>query len=219
MNTKAAKDHNKSLCLQGRVVENISKRCGGFLRKLSLRGCLGVGDSALRWERERMNLIYAEHVFHCKKMKVFILEDLFSDGGTTVFYFFVHLYVCIWQKVYPSNVHCCSKVWGQYFFFKNVVLLLNFLHEICFKMTVKTFIMFCLKYMLFVLSIHQSIVKNVSTLSPKCEAAQLFSTLIIMRFISILEWILKDHVTLKTGEMMLKIQLYDDRNKLHFKIY
>lgn len=36
--------------LQGRVVENISKRCGGFLRKLSLRGCLGVGDSALRWD-------------------------------------------------------------------------------------------------------------------------------------------------------------------------
>uniref|UniRef100_A0A8C2WZT2 F-box and leucine rich repeat protein 20 n=1 Tax=Cyclopterus lumpus TaxID=8103 RepID=A0A8C2WZT2_CYCLU len=38
--------------IEGRVVENISKRCGGFLRKLSLRGCLGVGDSALR-ERER----------------------------------------------------------------------------------------------------------------------------------------------------------------------
>ena len=37
---------------QGRVVENISKRCGGFLRKLSLRGCLGVGDSALRWAVE-----------------------------------------------------------------------------------------------------------------------------------------------------------------------
>lgn len=36
------------LSFQGRVVENISKRCGGFLRKLSLRGCLGVGDSALR---------------------------------------------------------------------------------------------------------------------------------------------------------------------------
>ncbi|RXM31879.1 F-box/LRR-repeat protein 20 [Acipenser ruthenus] len=33
--------------IEGRVVENISKRCGGFLRKLSLRGCLGVGDSAL----------------------------------------------------------------------------------------------------------------------------------------------------------------------------
>ncbi|MEQ2159588.1 hypothetical protein GOODEAATRI_024552, partial [Goodea atripinnis] len=34
--------------IEGRVVENISKRCGGFLRKLSLRGCLGVGDTALR---------------------------------------------------------------------------------------------------------------------------------------------------------------------------
>ncbi|XP_078449027.1 F-box/LRR-repeat protein 20-like isoform X3 [Lampetra planeri] len=34
--------------IEGRVVENISKRCGGFLRQLSLRGCLGVGDSALR---------------------------------------------------------------------------------------------------------------------------------------------------------------------------
>ncbi|GAB5580991.1 F-box/LRR-repeat protein 20 isoform X2 [Prionailurus iriomotensis] len=33
--------------IEGRVVENISKRCGGFLRKLSLRGCLGVGDNAL----------------------------------------------------------------------------------------------------------------------------------------------------------------------------
>ncbi len=37
--------------------------------------------------------------------------------------------------------------------------------------------------------------------------------------ISILEWFLKDHVTLKTGVMMLKIQLYNQRNKLHFKIY
>lgn len=33
---------------KGRVVENISKRCGGFLRKLSLRGCIGVGDSSLK---------------------------------------------------------------------------------------------------------------------------------------------------------------------------
>ncbi|XP_072797051.1 F-box/LRR-repeat protein 2 isoform X2 [Vicugna pacos] len=37
------------LCpFKGRVVENISKRCGGFLRKLSLRGCIGVGDSSLK---------------------------------------------------------------------------------------------------------------------------------------------------------------------------
>ncbi len=31
--------------------------------------------------------------------------------------------------------------------------------------------------------------------------------IIIRQQISILEWFLKDHVTLKTGEMMLKIQL------------
>lgn len=33
---------------QGRVVENISKRCGGFLRQLSLRGCLSVGDASMK---------------------------------------------------------------------------------------------------------------------------------------------------------------------------
>ncbi len=37
--------------------------------------------------------------------------------------------------------------------------------------------------------------------------------------ISILEWFLKDHVTLKTEVMMLKIQFWNQRNKLHFKIY
>ena len=36
--------------LQGRVVENISKRCGGFLRQLSLRGCLSVGDASMKWD-------------------------------------------------------------------------------------------------------------------------------------------------------------------------
>ncbi len=37
--------------------------------------------------------------------------------------------------------------------------------------------------------------------------------------ICILEWFWKDHVTLNTGVMMLKIQLCHHRNKLHFKIY
>uniref|UniRef100_A0A8C1PHG3 F-box/LRR-repeat protein 20 n=1 Tax=Cyprinus carpio TaxID=7962 RepID=A0A8C1PHG3_CYPCA len=34
--------------IEGRVVENISKRCGGFLRQLSLRGCLSVGDASMK---------------------------------------------------------------------------------------------------------------------------------------------------------------------------
>jgi len=37
--------------------------------------------------------------------------------------------------------------------------------------------------------------------------------------ISILKGLLKDHVTLKTGVMMLKIKLCHHRNKLYFKIY
>uniref|UniRef100_A0A2K6KHL7 F-box and leucine rich repeat protein 2 n=1 Tax=Rhinopithecus bieti TaxID=61621 RepID=A0A2K6KHL7_RHIBE len=41
-------DFNFQTDVEGRVVENISKRCGGFLRKLSLRGCIGVGDSSLK---------------------------------------------------------------------------------------------------------------------------------------------------------------------------
>uniref|UniRef100_A0A672R7J2 F-box/LRR-repeat protein 2-like n=1 Tax=Sinocyclocheilus grahami TaxID=75366 RepID=A0A672R7J2_SINGR len=34
--------------IEGRVVENISKRCGGFLRQLSLRGCLSVADASMK---------------------------------------------------------------------------------------------------------------------------------------------------------------------------
>ncbi|XP_036826775.1 F-box/LRR-repeat protein 2 isoform X3 [Oncorhynchus mykiss] len=34
--------------IEGRVVENISKRCGGFLRQLSLRGCISVGDASMK---------------------------------------------------------------------------------------------------------------------------------------------------------------------------
>jgi len=33
--------------IEGIVVENLAKRCGGFLKSLSLNGCQAVGDSAL----------------------------------------------------------------------------------------------------------------------------------------------------------------------------
>ncbi len=36
---------------------------------------------------------------------------------------------------------------------------------------------------------------------------------------NILQWFLKDHVTLKTGVMMLKNSALHHRNKLHFKVY
>lgn len=34
--------------IEGRVIENISQRCGGFLKALSLNGCQAVGDTAIR---------------------------------------------------------------------------------------------------------------------------------------------------------------------------
>ncbi len=56
-------------------------------------------------------------------------------------------------------------------------------------------------------------VDNVAWFSQKYEAAQLFSALIIIRKVSwaVNQYIImisEDHVTLKTGVMMLKIQLH-----------
>jgi len=45
------------------------------------------------------------------------------------------------------------------------------------------------------------------------------SSLLFEHQISVLEWFLRDHVTLKTGVMMLKIQLCHHRNKQHSKVY
>ncbi|KAM6451666.1 LOW QUALITY PROTEIN: F-box/LRR-repeat protein 2 [Liasis olivaceus] len=45
----------------GRVLENISKRCGGFLRQLSLRDCLGVGDSLTYFEVSSILKTFAQN--------------------------------------------------------------------------------------------------------------------------------------------------------------
>ncbi|KAM6042502.1 F-box/LRR-repeat protein 20 isoform 7-T8 [Theristicus caerulescens] len=54
--------------IEGRVVENISKRCGGFLRKLSLRGCLVVGDNALRTFAQNCRNIEVLNLNGCTKI-------------------------------------------------------------------------------------------------------------------------------------------------------
>lgn len=59
---------------QGRVVENISKRCGGFLRQLSLRGCLSVGDASMKWASSCLSGI-GSAVF-CFTMLVWLLAKL-----------------------------------------------------------------------------------------------------------------------------------------------
>ncbi|CAB4066872.1 FBXL2_20 [Lepeophtheirus salmonis] len=43
--------------IEGVVVENIARRCGGFLRELSLRGCQAVGDNALATFSQHCNNI------------------------------------------------------------------------------------------------------------------------------------------------------------------
>ncbi|XP_069768407.1 F-box/LRR-repeat protein 20-like isoform X2 [Narcine bancroftii] len=54
--------------IEGRVVENISKRSGGFLRKLSLRGCLGVGDNSLRTFAQNCRNIEQLNLNGCTKI-------------------------------------------------------------------------------------------------------------------------------------------------------
>jgi len=95
-----------------------------------------------------------------------------------------------------AYLHYCSKVWGQIFFLKHTYI---FIQQWCLnwpKGTVKSF------------TALQKIYN-----SNKCCSLKLLNQ------ISILKWFLKDHATLKTGVMMLKIQLFHYKNKLQMKIY
>ena len=54
--------------IEGAIVENLARRCGGFLKKLSLRGCQAVGDSALATFAQHCNSIEGLNLQHCKKI-------------------------------------------------------------------------------------------------------------------------------------------------------
>lgn len=54
--------------IEGPVVENISLRCGGFLKKLSLRGCKSVGDGALKTFAQYCNHIEELNLNECKQL-------------------------------------------------------------------------------------------------------------------------------------------------------
>ncbi|XP_017310177.1 F-box/LRR-repeat protein 2 isoform X1 [Ictalurus punctatus] len=54
--------------IEGRVVENISKRCGGFLRQLSLRGCLSVGDASMKTFAQNCRNIEQLNLNGCTKI-------------------------------------------------------------------------------------------------------------------------------------------------------
>jgi F-box/leucine-rich repeat protein 2/20 len=48
------------------VVENIATRSGGFLKKLSLRGCQSVGDSAMKTFAKQCHNIEELNLEECK---------------------------------------------------------------------------------------------------------------------------------------------------------
>ncbi len=54
--------------IEGPVVENLSKRCGGFLKKLSLRGCKSITDAALKTFAQNCNNIDFLDLFDCKNV-------------------------------------------------------------------------------------------------------------------------------------------------------
>lgn len=56
------------LCAQGPVIENISRRCGGFLRQLSLRGCQSIGNNSMRTLAQSCPNIEELNLSQCKKI-------------------------------------------------------------------------------------------------------------------------------------------------------
>jgi len=65
---KAGQDFDSSFYSQGVVVENIAKRCGGFLKQLSLKGCQSVGDPAMRTFSQHCNNIEDLNLNQCKRI-------------------------------------------------------------------------------------------------------------------------------------------------------
>ncbi|XP_065168040.1 F-box/LRR-repeat protein 20-like [Atheta coriaria] len=54
--------------VEGPIIENISRRCGGFLRQLSLRGCRSIGDSSIKTLAHQCPNIEDLNLNDCKKL-------------------------------------------------------------------------------------------------------------------------------------------------------
>ncbi len=109
------------------------------------------------------------------------------------------------------------KFWGSFF----LLLLLN--QERCIKMILNQYALLHLKLLhhflhlrikcisnkccYFELLYSSNNTKNVYSIDKHIRLHIFFNKIFLEQQISTLEWFLKDHVTLKTGVMMLKIQL------------
>lgn len=59
---------NNFLHLQWPIIENISRRCGGFLRQLSLRGCQSVEDGSMKTLAQSCPNVEDLNLNGCKKL-------------------------------------------------------------------------------------------------------------------------------------------------------
>lgn len=57
-----------NLLLQGPIIENISRRCGGFLRQLSLRGCQSIADGSMKTLAQLCPNVEDLNLNGCKKI-------------------------------------------------------------------------------------------------------------------------------------------------------
>ncbi|XP_012226991.1 F-box/LRR-repeat protein 20 isoform X2 [Linepithema humile] len=54
--------------VEGPVIENISRRCGGFLRQLSLKGCQSIGNNSMRTLAQSCPNIEELNLSQCKRI-------------------------------------------------------------------------------------------------------------------------------------------------------
>lgn len=62
--------------IEGPVIENISVRCGGFLKYLSLKGCQSVADQSIRTLAQHCHNIEHLDLSDCKKITDSALQSI-----------------------------------------------------------------------------------------------------------------------------------------------
>lgn len=90
----------KSICirpfvfLKGTVIENISLRCGGFLKYLCLRGCQSVGSQSIRTLAQHCHNIEHLDLAECKKITDVAIQPLSKNCS----------------KLTAINLESCSEI-------------------------------------------------------------------------------------------------------------
>ena len=104
------------------MVENLSQRCGGFLKKLSLKGCENVGDETLEIFTSNCRNLENLNLHNCKK-----ISDKFSIAFTYFFMRFASNIVCN-EACNPREDGISSLIFHQLFLrFSESYIISNYL--------------------------------------------------------------------------------------------